>query len=314
MIKLQKNVSRSKLMEVVANLPKCLIGMESCGGSNFWAREFKKMGHEVKIMAAQFVKPYVKSNKNDMADAEAICEAVSRPNMRFVPIKQIEHQDIQCVHRVRARLIKSRTALVNEIRGLLLEYGIAIPKSVSQLRNHIPEILESSENQLMSMSRQVFSELYEEFQTLDKRIDKSNDQISRIHSTHPVCRRLSKIPGVGILTATAILAALPEPTTFKSGRQVSAWLGLVPKQHSSGGKDRLLGISKRGDVYLRWLLIYGARASIRWIDKKEDWRSIWLKDLIDRRGKNRAAVALANKNARMIWAILTKEVEYDVTA
>lgn len=311
---LKKKLSRTKLTAFIANLPKCIIGMEACGGAHFWAREFQKLGHNVKLMSPQFVKPYVKSNKNDMADAEAICEAVTRANMRFVPIKQVEQQDVQSVHRVRERLVKSRTALSNEIRGLLHKYGIILPKGISNIQNRLPFLLDASEQLLTPMSRQLFDELLEEFRVLNKRLSDYDQKIKMIHQRSSTCQRLSTIPGVGPLTATAMTAAVGDARAFKNGRQLSAWLGLVPKQHSSGGKEKLLGISKRGDGYLRKLLIHGARSSLQTIDNKNDRRSLWLKELIERRGMNRATVALANKNARTIWALLTTQEEYNQTA
>lgn len=309
---LRKKVSRGQLKEIIANLPVCMIGMEACAGAHYWAREFKKFGHDVRLISPQFVKPYVKSNKNDAADAEAICEAVSRPNMRFVPVKQIEQQDIQCLHRVRERLVKSRTALVNEIRGLLGEYGIIIPQKIAHVRQKLPGIIEEPEMNLTSMTRALFSALLTELRSLDEKILDCDEKVGAIHKSHPVCKRLSKIPGVGPLTATAMIAAVSDPSAFKNGREMAAWIGLVPKQHSSGGKERLLGISKRGDVYLRTLLIHGARASLAWVENKEDRRSQWAKKLIERRGRNRAAVALANKNARTIWAIMRNDKEFEV--
>lgn len=311
---LRKKLSRGQLLEFVANLPRCLIGMEACGGANYWAREFRKFGHDVKLIAPQFVKPYVKSNKNDVADAEAICEAVSRPNMRFVPIKQVEQQDIQSLHRVRERLVKTRTALSNETRGLLQEYGIILPKQVSQLRMKLPLIIESADNQLTTMGRDLLRNLLEELQRIDYLVSEYDKKIKAIHDAHPVCKRLSKIPGVGPITATALIASVSDPGAFRNGRELAAWLGLVPRQSSSGGKEKLLGISKRGDVYIRKLLIHGARSALYWIEGKEDRRSIWVKKIIEKRGMNRAAVALANKNARTIWVLMARGEEYRVAA
>lgn len=307
---LKKKLGRTQLLRFVANLPTCFIGMESCAGSHYWAREFQKLGHEVRLVSPQFVRPYVKSNKNDAADAEAICEAVSRPNMRFVPIKQVAHQDIQSLHRIRERLVKSKTATINEVRGLLHEYGIILPQSVQKFRQQFCEILEQHKSQLSTLSYQTFLDLFQEFRELDEKVQFYDKKIKEIHDTHPVCQRLTKIPGVGPLTATAMVAAAGDPKAFKNGRQLSAWLGLVPRQHSSGGKDKLLGISKRGDVYLRKLVVHGARTTARWAAKKTDHRSIWLKKLIERRGMNRAIVALANKNVRTMWVLMSREEEY----
>ena len=307
---LRKKLSRAQVLPFLSNLPKCIVGMEACGGSNYWAREIEKLGHEVRLIPAQFVKPFVKSNKNDAADAEAICEAMSRPSMRFVAIKSVEQQDIQSLHRIRSRLIKSRTALSNEIRGLLHENGIVFPQSVGRLRKELIRILAEGETlMLTSLFLGLLSGLQEELGQLDGRIDQLDAQIARIHKSHPMTQLLAEIPGIGPLTATALVAA-SRPQAFKNGRQYSAWLGLVPRQHSSGGKDKLLGISKRGDVYLRMLLIQGAMSVLRTIENKEDRRSQWIKKLIERRGTNRAAVAYANKNARTAWAMLSTGQHY----
>ncbi len=304
----KKRCGRVELSKFAANLSPCLIGMEACGSSNFWAREFQKYGHTVRLISPQFVKPYVKSNKNDVADAEAICEAVGRPNMRFVPIKTIEQQDIQSLHRIRERLVKTRTALANEIRGLLVEYGIVIPKGITRLRKELVEVLAKA--QLTAMSQESFGSLVAELRELDERIATYESKIKMIHENHPVSKRLATIPGVGPLTATALIAAVSDPSLFKNGRGLAAWLGLVPRQHSTGGKDLLLGISKRGDVYLRRLLIHGARAVLFHSGKKQDRLSLWAKKVMERRGLNRAAVALANKNARMIWVLMSRNEEF----
>jgi transposase len=308
---LKKRLNRNQLVAFMANLSPCLIGMEACGGAHYWAREFRKLGHEVRLISPQFVKPYVKSNKNDAVDAEAICEAVSRPNMRFVAIKEVEHQDLQNLHRVRERLIKARTALVNEIRGLLQEYGIVLPQKIGQLRKGLPAVLSSAEDRLSSLCQEVFQQLWQELQQLDERISFYDDKIREVHESHPVCQRLAEIPGIGPLSSTALIAAIGNPQAFKNGRDLSAWLGLVPKQHSSGGKEQLLGISKRGDVYLRKLLIHGARSTLRWARMKSDPRSQWVNRLVERRGMNRAAVALANKNARIVWVLMARQEKYD---
>jgi transposase len=284
--------------------------MEACGSANYWAREFQKVGHEVKLISPQFVKPYVKSNKNDMADAEAICEAVGRPNMRFVGIKTVDQQDIQNVHRIRERLIKSRTALANEIRGLLSEYGVIIPQGLNRLRKILPEVLEKAGDRLTSMSRECFNGLVTELLEIDEKVFFCDKKITAIHENHPVCKRLASIPGVGPLISTAVVAAVSDPGIYRNGRGLSAWFGLVPKQYSSGGKDVLLGISKRGDPYLRKLLIHGARAVLFHSKDKRDRRSIWGNKLIERRGMNRAAVAMANKNARAIWVLMTRNEEF----
>jgi transposase len=310
---LTKRVTRLKLAETVANLPPCLIGLEACASSHYWARELGKLGHTVKLIAPQFVKPYVKSNKNDAADAEAICEAVARPNMRFVPVKTVAQQDIQAVHRVRERRVLARTALVNQIRGLLAEYGLVIPLKRNAVSQALPRILEDADNGLTALAREFVADLYEELQTLSHAVGAYDAKIERLFKANPVCQRLAKVEGVGPVTATALVAA-GDAKVFRNGRQMAAWLGLVPRQYSSGGKQTLLGISKRGDTYLRTLLIHGARAAVAAARRKQDVRSRWITALAERRGANIAAVALANKNARVLWALMARGEEYRTAA
>jgi transposase len=257
------------------------------------------------------VRPYVKSNKNDSRDAEAIAEAVTRPTMRFVPVKNVDQQDIQALHRVRERLIGERTALVNEVHGLLHEYGIVIPKGVAKFRQAVVGKLESEKDKLTPLSQEMFWQLVDEFAALEKQLAYYQEKLEALATTHPECQRLMTIPGIGPRSATALVAAISDASAFKNGRQFAAWLGLVPRQHSTGGKERLLGISKRGDTYLRKLLIHGARATLRWVGRKMDRRSQWMRQLVERRGKNRTAVAVANKNARIVWALLTSHQAYE---
>lgn len=261
-------------------------------------------------MAPQFVKPYVKSNKNDANDAEAICEAVARPTMRFVAVKTIAQQDIQAIHRVRSELVSHRTAKVNQIRGLLAEYGLAVGRRIEVLRTALPLLLEDAENGLTLDFRILLDELRQDLINLDERVQVMDKKIKTLANSHGEAKRLLAIPGIGPITATAIISAIGNGKQFKRGRDFAAWLGLTPRQYSSGGKERLLGISKRGDSYLRTLLIQGARAVLRVVDQKDDPRSRWLQNLCSRRNKNIAAVALANKNARIIWALLTKETDF----
>jgi len=312
-IVLRKPLSRHALMSFIAQLPPVLIGMEACGGAHYWARRFRAHGHEVKLMAPQFVKPYVKSNKNDARDAEAIGEAVTRPTMRFVPTKEVDQQDIQALHRVRERLMGARTALVNEVHGLLHEYGIVLPKGVAKFRQAVVGILESEKDKLTPLSREMFWKLVDEFAAVEEQLAYYQEKLETVATTHPECRRLMTIPGIGPLTATALLAAVSDASAFKNGRQFAAWLGLVPRQHSTGGKERLLGISKRGDGYLRKLFVHGARAVVRGVREKTDRRSGWIRGLIARRGFNRTTVAVANKNARIVWALLTSHQDYQPT-
>ena len=307
---INKAIKRNKLPEFINQLPPCLIAMEACGGSNYWGQKFKEMGHDVKLISPQFVKPYVKSNKNDMVDAEAICEAVTRPNMRFVAIKNKEQQDIQCIHKVRARLVKEKTALVNQIRGLLHEYGVVIPQGISYVKSELPLILEDSNNGLTLRGRELFNDLYIQLKNIVLKVEEYDKKVEKICASNPICKLVCKLPGIGPLTATAIVALIGNINVFKNGRELSAYLGLVPRQHSSGGKTRLLGISKRGDRYVRCLLIHGARAVLFRAKNLPASKANWLKELILRRGLNRTVVALANKNARTIWAIMTKGEEF----
>lgn len=310
----KKKVGRSAVLRELANLPPCLIGMEACGGAHHWAREISAQGHEVRLMAPQFVKGYVKSNKNDYNDAEAICEAVGRTNMRFVTVKTVEQQDLQALHRIRQAAVKGRTALVNQMRGLLGEYGLVVPKGVGQLRRAMPEILEAGENQLSALMRPLLAQLYEQLLQFDERIRGYEAQLNAVFAQQEACQRLAAIEGIGPLTATAVVGTFGDGRQFPNGRQFAAALGLVPRQHGSGGKVRLLGISKRGDPYLRTLLVHGARSVVRAVlsKDKQDARSRWSRRIAQERGVNRAAVAVANKNARIIWALLARQEAYQL--
>lgn len=301
-----KQVRRSQLAEFVSKLPVCLIGLEACCGSNYWARVFESFGHTVKVMAPQFVKPFVKGNKTDRNDAEAICEAVQRPSMRFVSKKTIHQQDIQALHRIRSRVVSQKTQLMNQIRGLLLEYGIAVKPGVTHLRKRLVEITDDAYEVLTPTARGYFKDCYDELVCLIERANKYEKQLTDYAKSNEACQRLMTIRGIGPLSATAYTAGVGDGKVFSRGRQVSAWLGLVPRQSSSGGKTRLLGISKRGDRYLRCLLVHGARAAIKAATNKDDSYSRWIHRLVNRIGVNKAAVAIANKNARMAWALLTK--------
>lgn len=301
------------MLEFFANLSHCLVGMEACSGAHYWARELKKFGHDVRLMAAQFVVPYRKggtSGKNDRNDAEAICEAVGRPNMRFVPVKDVEQQTVLIVHRARTLLISERTALVNQTRGLLGEFGIVVPLGIEKIRVALPQILEDAENGLLPAGREVIADLQDQLSSLDTRIDQYDKRISVLSKKMEAARRLMKLPGIGPITATAMVATAGDAKTFKNGRQFAAWLGLTPRQSSSGGKSRLGRITKRGDTYLRYLLIHGARAVLQMAGKRKDKKSRWAVAVKVRRGFNVAAVALAAKHARMIWVMLAKGEAY----
>ena len=310
----QKRFSRVALIKFMANLSRCRVGMEVCGGANYWSRTLQALGHEVRLISPQFVKPYVKSNKNDFNDAEAICEAVLRPTMRFVTPKTVAQQDLQNMHRVRRRLIGARTALVNQIRGLLAEYGVVVPKQESPLRRALPRLIEDLTNDLTPLARTTFTALYEELRAVDARVTTIDRELKEYCAQDERCQRLTAIEGIGPLTATAMIAAVADPRVFKNGRHLAAWLGLVPRQCSSGGKSRLLGISKRGDRYVRTLLIHGARAVVVRAGAKPDARSRWIAEKRRQRGTNRACVAVANKNARIIWALLAHDTCYQKAA
>jgi transposase len=306
----KKQLKRKQVLSYMAKQEPRLIAMEACGGANYWAREFIAQGHQVKLIAPQYVKPYVKGNKNDYNDAEAIAEAVQRPSMRFVPIKSVEQQDIQNYHRQRERIKGERTALVNQIRGLLAEYGVVIPQGVKAVRKALPEILEDAENGLTPLTRELFAELQEELRAIEQRFECCEKRIQSLNQANEVCRRLDEVLGIGPITASATYAAAGDGKEFQNGRHFSAWMGLVPGQHSTGGKTVLLGISKRGNAYLRTLYIHGARAVLRHSAHKTDRFSRWAQALLARRGHNRACVAVANKMARIAWVILAKGESY----
>lgn len=285
-----------------------LQGIAVCGRCG---RVLTELGHQVRLISPQFVTPYVKSNKNDRNDAEAICEAVGRPSMRFVPRKSTDQLAVQAVHRIRRRLVADRVRLVNQVRGLLSEHGIVIARDIAQLRRGLAVIVGNNDDGLSEMVRTLMRELQAELAALDARIATYDRRIREIFRTSDQCQRLGKIEGIGPVTATALIAAVGDRSCFKNGRQFAAWLGLVPKQRSSGGRARLFGISKRGDRYLRTLMIHGARAALSRADGKEDPRSLWLGKLRTRRHPNVAAVALANKNARIVWAMLSDDTAYE---
>ena len=304
----RKTLARAKVLEYFTQLPPCLIGMEACGGAHYWAREFAKLGHTVKLVAAQFVTPYRKRGKNDANDAEAICEAVGRPNMHFVPVKSEEQQAVLMVHRARSLIVANRTALANQIRGLLTEFGVVVPKGIAKLRRQLPQILEDAENGLTALAREVLADLLEQFRELDRRVQQYDVRIRELAQQSEPARRLMQIESIGSMTATAIVAGMGDP--FKSARNYAASLGLTPRQDSSGGTTRLGSITKQGDRYLRTLLVHGARSHLRVVDKKKDEKSAWARRLKERRHVNVAAVTFAAKHARIAWAIMAKGTEY----
>ena len=291
--------------------PGCEIAMEACASAHHWARELQSHGYTVRLIPPQFVKPYVKSNKNDANDAEAICEAMSRPNMRFVAVKSVAQQDIQATHRIRAELMRQRKAKANQIRGLVAEYGLVAPLTLHALRRTIPGWLEDAENGLTDYFRSLLNGLWSDLILLDDRVLEMDREIERVANSHEVTRRLQQLRGVGPMVATALVATVGSAEQYPKGRQMAAALGLTPRQCSSGGQQRLLGISKRGDAYLRTLLIHGARAVVSQAKHREDRLSQWVTAIAIRRHPNVAAVALANKTARMAWAMLRQGTDYD---
>ena len=307
---LRKTVRRAKVLELFAQLPGCIVGMEACAGAQYWARELRKLGHDPRIMAAEFVAPYRQGGKNDANDAAAICEAVGRPNMRFVPVKSAEQQAVLAVHRLRQGLVEERTALANRIRGLLTEYGLVIGVGLDRLRKALPDILEDGENAIPGIAREAFADAVRQLSELDIRISEYDRRITALARASEPVQRLMKMEGVGPITATAIVASVGDAKVFHNGRQFAAWLGLTPRQHSSGGKQRLGAMTKHGDVYLRTLLIHGARAVLRVTGSRSDAKSRWAESLRRRRPDNVAAVALAAKHARIIWALLARAQDY----
>lgn len=307
---LRKSFKRTQLLPFFRDLPPCEVGMEACASAHDWGRQLQAIGHRVQLLPPQYVKAFVLGQKNDANDAAAICAAMARPEIPRVPVKSVAQQDRQALHRVRQLRMKHRTALINQVRGLLADYGLVVPKGPAALRKRIPELLEDAENGLSFGFRELLAELYEELKALQQGIDSLTERIERQVRQDDDGRRLLEVPGIGPLTASALIAAVGDARQFCNGRQMAAFLGLVPRQHSSGGKTRLLGIHKRGDSYLRNLLTHGARSVLRNATDKPDDRSRWLMSLATRRHRNIAIIAQANKNARIAWAILTTEQRY----
>ena len=311
----KRRLRRGQWLQVLTDTvdPGCEIGMEACTGAHHWARELQARGYTVRLIAPQFVKPFVKSNKNDANDAEAICEAMSRPHMRFVSVKTVEQQDIQATHRVREELKAHRNAKANQIRGLVAEYGLVAPKTLLALRRAIPDWLEDAENGLTDNFRTLLHGLWNDLLTLEDRLKGLDKEIEKLARSFEVTKRLQQLRGVGPLVATALVATVGDGSQYSKGRQMASALGLTPRQNSSGDKYRLFGISKRGDVYLRTQMIHGARAVVSQAKHRDDPLSCWVTDIAKRRHPNVAAVALANKTARMAWAMLQNETNYDAS-
>jgi len=306
-IVIRKPISRMRLLSFAANLPICKIAMEaSCGAHNL-GRILTGYGHQVRLIPARFVRPFVKSNKNDYVDAEAIAEAVQRPTMRFVPIKTEDQLDLQALHRVRDRLVSRRTGVINQLRAFLLERGITLRQGRNYLHNQIPSILADAEQLFSPRMYRIVLQLLEEWKTLEQQIEKITKEIEGIASEDAACKRLLQVPGVGALVATAMVASIGNGSAFRKGRDFAAWLGLVPRQHSTSGKAKLMGISKRGNEYLRRLFIHGARSVMMHANRLRHSVGAWLAQLETRVHRNVLAAALANKLARVAWAVLATE-------
>ena len=308
--RIRKTLRRGDMLSFFANLEPCLIGLEACGSAHHWARSLRELGHDVRLIAPQFVAPYRKNDKNDGNDAEAICEAVGRANMRFVAVKDPEQQAVMVVHRVRERVVGERTALINQVRGLLGEFGVTVPQGADRLRKALPDILENADNRLPDLAREIMADLRAQLNEADQRIKGYDQRIRQLANTMPQAKRLMAVDGVGPLIATALIATAGDARLFDNGRQFAAWLGLVPLQYSTGGKPRHGRITKRGDVYVRTLLVHGARSVLCRLNGKTDSKSQWAARVKERRGFNKALVALAAKHARILWAMLAHEADY----
>jgi transposase len=307
-----RQVSRSQLPEIIVNQPKSIVAMEACYSSHYWARTFAAMGHEVRLIPAQHVKPFVRGNKNDKNDALAIAEASLRPNIKFVPLKSTEQQDIQSLHRIRDRLVMRKTGLINQTRGLLSEYGIIIPLGVPAFRKHLPALASDNEQRLSQRVKRQLLETINELFCMTDRCDQINRELVQIARLNPLCKRLMSIPGIGVINATALYAAIGNASQFSHPRELPVWLGLTPRQFASGNKSFNSGITKRGNKYLRKQLVHGARSLLYSSTKKTDKLSVWINQIAERRGKNKAAVALASRLARLAWFVLNRNEDYRV--
>jgi transposase len=311
---LRKRLARGKVLTFFANLPRCGIGLEACGGAHYWAREVAKLGHEVRLMPPQYVRPYVKTNKHDAADAEACCEAVQRPGMRFVPVKNEQQQALLMLHRVRDRLIAERTGTINAIRGHMAEFGMVAAQRDAGLKALIVIIADGDDMRLPALARELLVLQLEHLRQIEARIAALDGRLVRQARADEACRRLTEAPGIGPVIATAMVATVGNARLFSTGRSFAAWLGLTPRQHATGGKERLLGISKRGDGYLRRQLMHGARSLVRLAQGREGHLWAWINALLARRPFNVVVAAVANKLARMIWALLSRGEAYRATA
>jgi transposase len=309
-IVLEKTVQRKGLLALIGQLPPCIIGMEAGSGAHYWSREFARFGHTPRIMAPKFVRPYRRAGKNDRNDARAVCEAAGRPDMHFVPYKDSDQQAILTVHRCRASQVEMHTRLANQLRGLLAEFGVVIPKGEAELRRQWSRVRQQYDEQVPARAWEELDCLYQQFLESHQVVLSYDRKIAAFVRADIRCQRLTSINGIGPVTASAVVASVGDASVFRNGRQFAAWLGLVPKQYSTGGKTRLGRISKQGDVYLRTLLIHGARSELMHTSRRDDSKSAWAERLKERKSWNKAAVALANKHARLIWAVLTKGEDF----
>ena len=311
---LRRKLRRRQVLVFFAELSPCLVGLEACASAHYWARELQALGHEVRLIPPQYVKPFVKTNKNDTSDAEAICEALIRPTMRFAAVKSVEQQSVLLLHRARELLVRQRTMLINALRGHCGEFGIVAAQGASKVTDLVVMIEDPGDASIPALAREALGSLVAQLRRVQAEILGLEKKLKAWHRSNEASRRLEAIPGVGVITATALVATIGDASQFHAGRQLAAWLGLVPRQHSSGGKERLGRISKRGDGYIRRLLVHGARANLRWSRRKKEGRSTWQEALLARRPTNVVLVAMANKTARVVWAMLSRGETYRTEA